>query len=286
MSTHRENYAARILTVQRYIQQHLDEDLSLDTLATIAGWSPYHFHRLFRGMVGESTADYVRRLRLEQAAHSLRYRERSVLNIALDAGYGSHEAFTRAFTRMFGVTPTEYQSLERPPKSIQEHSMTTPAFTANDVRIEQRPDYRLACQRVVGRYNHETLGPAFGRIAQWASQHNMWRADTQSIGVYYDDPEVTPGDKQRADVAITIPADVQPPGDVQVQTLRGGLHAVLTHQGHYNTLGEAYHWLYSVWLPNSGREPADAPPYEVYLNDCTNLLPEEWLTDICIPIKA
>ncbi|MBI1345349.1 hypothetical protein GC163_03585 [bacterium] len=163
--------------------------------------------------------------------------------------------------------------------------MATAPYETSDVRLQLQPTYRLACLRVVGKYCPETLGPAFGRIAQWATQNQMWRDDTLSIGVYYDDPEVTPGDQQRADVAITIPADVQPSGEVQLQTLLGGLHAVLTHQGHYSQLGEAYRWLFGVWLPNSGYEQADAPPYEVYLNDCSELPPEEWLTDICIPLK-
>jgi AraC family transcriptional regulator len=89
MSTSRDTNAARILRVQRFIQEHLDEDLTLERLAEVAGYSPYHFHRIFRGQVGERTDDYVRRLRMEQAAHSLRYRERSVLDVALNSGYGS-----------------------------------------------------------------------------------------------------------------------------------------------------------------------------------------------------
>ncbi len=105
MSPTRAAYADRILRVQIHIQQHLDEDLSLERLAGIAGYSPYHFHRIFRGQVGESTDDYVRRLRMEKAAQSLRYRERSVLEIALDSGYGSPEAFSRAFSGTSGFFP-------------------------------------------------------------------------------------------------------------------------------------------------------------------------------------
>ncbi|MDZ4683725.1 MAG: AraC family transcriptional regulator [Planctomycetaceae bacterium] len=286
MSTTRDTYAARILRVQRFIQQHLDEDLTLERLAEVAGYSPYHFHRIFRGQVGERTDDYVRRLRMEQAAHSLRYRQRSVLDVALDSGYGSHEAFTRAFVRTYGVTPSEYQSLDRPPSAHKEQLMSAVSDTKQDVRIERLPARRIAGIRVVGPYCSATLGPAFGRIGQWATSANVWGPDTRCIGVYYDDPEVTAPEKQRADVGVTIGEHIHPTGEVQVQTLAGGTHAVLCHKGPYDKLGESYWWLYSIWLPNSGREPADAPPYEVYLNDACQTPPEELLTEICVPLAG
>lgn len=284
MSTNRATYAARILKVQLFIQEHLDENLALDRLAEVAGYSPYHFHRIFRGQVGESTDDYVRRLRMELAARSLRYRQRSVLEIALDSGYGSHEAFTRIFVRTFGVTPSEYQSLEHAPAAIKEQIMTTVTHTINDVRIQNVPPRRMAYLRVVGPYNNEFLGPQFARVGQWAAENNMFKPDTLCIGAYHDDPEITPPEKQRADVGITVDDNYQPAGEMQVQTLRGGPYAVLHHKGPYTTLGDAYRWLYAVWLPDSGREPADAPPYEVYLNDACQTPPEELLTEICIPL--
>lgn len=284
MSPTRAAYADRILRVQIHIQQHLDDDLSLERLAGIAGYSPYHFHRIFRGQVGESTDDYVRRLRMEKAAQSLRYRERSVLEIALDSGYGSPEAFSRAFHRNFGILPSEYQAMEFPPTSLREQIMATVAYTKADVRIEQMPPLRIAYIRVVGRYCTETLGPAFGRIGKLAHEMNLFRPDTKCLGVYYDDPQVTPPDKQRADVGITVDESFRPTGDVQVQTIPGGPHAVLTHKGPYDTLSEAYRWIYAVWLPESGREPGEAASYEYYLNDAGTTPPEELLTNICVPL--
>lgn len=284
METTRKRYEARILKVQIFIQSYLDEDLALERLAEVGGYSPYHFHRIFRGIVGESADDYVRRLRLERAAQSLRYRRRSVLNIALDAGYGSHEAFTRAFSRMFGVTPSEYQSLEQLPQPVKELIMQTTNYTASNVRFELMTSRRIAYIRVVGPYSNATLGPAFGRICGWAGANGLMGPNTESIGVYHDDPEVTDPDRQRADVGITVDESFRPTGDIQVQTIPSGRCAVLRHQGHYDTLGEAYRWLFSVWLPDSGREPANMPAYEVYVNDASKLPPEEWLTDICIPL--
>src|SRR5207253_4223259 len=104
MTTTEQTYRQRILIVQLFIEEHLDEELSLDRLARVAHFSPYHFHRLFRALVGETVTEYVRRLRLESAAVALKTTDKTVLQVALDAGYGTHEAFTRAFRQMFGIS--------------------------------------------------------------------------------------------------------------------------------------------------------------------------------------
>lgn len=100
-----QDYKARMLRVLKHIQQNLDEELSLEDLAGIACFSPYHFHRIFRGMLGESTREHIRRLRLERAAVQLKRSDASVTMIAFDAGYETHEAFTRAFKAMTGIAP-------------------------------------------------------------------------------------------------------------------------------------------------------------------------------------
>src|SRR5205085_6955962 len=103
-------YHERVLRVLVYIQNHLDDALALDDLAAVAHFSPYHFHRIFRGMVGESVMEHVRRLRLERAAHRLKFTDQPVTRIAFDAGYEAHEAFTRAFGAMFGTAPSQFRA--------------------------------------------------------------------------------------------------------------------------------------------------------------------------------
>src|SRR6186997_983917 len=103
-------YQKRLHAVIEYIDRHLDEDLDLATLANVASFSPFHFHRLFRALMGEALGDYVRRRRLEIAGVRLLSQEGvSVLNIALGVGFGSAEAFTRAFRARFDCSPTEWR---------------------------------------------------------------------------------------------------------------------------------------------------------------------------------
>lgn len=104
-----EDYRQRMLAVLVHVQLHLDSELPLEELARVANFSPFHFHRLFHSLVGESVKEHVRRLRLERAAHQLRHTGQPVTEIALSAGYQTPESFTRAFQKMCQQSPTEFR---------------------------------------------------------------------------------------------------------------------------------------------------------------------------------
>ncbi len=109
LSRTEEEYVAAIEEVVGYVQAHLDDDLTPRQLALVACFSEHHFHRIFRAVVGESVMDHVRRLRLERAAFQLKTSRVSVFSIALDAGYGAQEAFTRIFQAHFGLAPRTFR---------------------------------------------------------------------------------------------------------------------------------------------------------------------------------
>src|SRR5262245_56221509 len=162
------SYHERILRVLVFIQTHLDEALSLEELARVAHFSPFHFHRVFRGLVGESVKEHVRRLRLERAAQRLRFSEESATSIAFGAGYEAHEAFTRAFRAMFGCSPSQFRARRRAPitlarsasgvhyapdgRSLTYHLPEAGGSPMN-VRIENRPAQRVIFMRHVGPYD-------------------------------------------------------------------------------------------------------------------------------------
>ena len=106
-----EDYVKRVLKVLIYIEDHIEEELSMDKLAKVACYSSFHFHRIFQAIVGETVHNYVRRLRLERAAGRLLHTERPVTDIALDAAYETPSAFTRAFKQCMGKSPRNYRAL-------------------------------------------------------------------------------------------------------------------------------------------------------------------------------
>jgi AraC family transcriptional regulator len=287
-------YHERILRTLLHVQGHLDEALALDDLARIACFSPYHFHRVFRALVGEPVQEHVRRLRLERAAHRLKLQDQSVTGIAFDAGYESHEAFTRAFHTMFGMSPSDFRASRSaenqaaPESPSGTHYDNTSGYHPPDygdppaVRIQTLEPQRILFLRHTGPYGQ--VGATWGRLAAWAGPRGLFGPATRFIGISYDDPEITPADKVRYDAAMTISRPVQPEGEFGVTEIAGGEYATLTHKGPYETLGRTYRALFGGWLPQSGRELRDAPAFELYLNSPQTTRPEELLTVIHVPV--
>lgn len=106
-----EEYATCIEDVKRYIRYHIHEPLDRETLASIAGFSIPHFHRVFTAHVGESAISYVRRMRMVRAGQKLRMGAVDITEVALAAGYDSHAAFSKAFKQHFGLSPSEFRQL-------------------------------------------------------------------------------------------------------------------------------------------------------------------------------
>jgi AraC family transcriptional regulator len=102
----------RIDGVKKYIHDHIDEPLTRDVLANVAGFSVPHFHRIFTAQLGENIASYVRRVRLERAGRKLRMGAVDITQVALAAGYDTHTAFSRAFKQHFGLNPSQFRQLD------------------------------------------------------------------------------------------------------------------------------------------------------------------------------
>ncbi len=287
----RKDYRERMLRVLTHIQRHLDEDLGLADLAAIACFSDYHFHRIFRGMLGEGVKEHVRRLRLERAAWRLKRSDRPVTEVALEAGYQTHEAFTRAFRSVFGVSPSRFRlgnAAIAHPSGVHYVDTGEPEFEpapggeSMDVRIETFEALRVAFVRHVGPYDEcsaawDTLLPLVGAAGHLG-------ADTRYIGLCWDDPEVTPRERVRYDACVTVDVGFAPVGSVGVQTIAGGEYAVATHLGPWSTLGDTYVALLGRWLPQSGRELSGEPSLEMYLTDPENTEPQDMITDLCAPL--
>lgn len=269
-----ESYQERILRVLVHIQGRLDEPLELDELARVACFSPFHFHRVFRALTGEGVHEYVRRLRLERAAQRLKLQEQPVTQIAFEAGYESHEAFTRAFHAMFGKSPSEF----REPRGYQPPDYGAPP----PVELKTLAPQTVVFLRHVGPY--QQVGATWGRLAMWAGMRGLIGPASRFLGISWDDPEITPPDKLRYDAAITLAGPIQPEGEFGVTELAGGEYATLLHKGPYENLSATYRLIFGAWLPLSGRELRDVPCFELYLNSPQNARPEDLLTVIHVPI--
>jgi AraC family transcriptional regulator len=290
-NTTRDSYEERILRVQIYIQKHLEEKLTAEQLAGEANFSHYHFQRIFSGMVGESLMEYIRRLRLERAAFDLVYQDDSITQLALDAGYDSHEAFTRAFRSQFDQSPQQFRKdrssfiAQRLLENSKHFNVTLakPGGLKMDVKIEKFKAMKVAFVRHVGPYDQ--CEAAWGKLCGNPAVQKELGQNTAYIGICYDDPDITEAGKIRYDACATVSEQFVPMNGIETQTIVGGDYVVLVHEGAYDGLHDKYRWLYGEWLPGSGREVKPAPSLEIYDRHGDMSKPEELLTRICVPLK-
>jgi AraC family transcriptional regulator len=290
-------YKERMLCVLVHIQQHLDEALALEELAGLAHFSPYHFHRVFQGMVGESLMAHVRRLRLERAALRLKHTDQPVTRIAFEAGYETHEAFTRAFRALFGESPTGFRAIHQPlalpdtPSGVHYDPDAglldfTPHYTGGmpmEASIKKMSEMRVAFARHVGPY--QEVGPTWGKLCAWAGPRGLFGPRTVLLGLCHDDPCVTPPERIRYDACIVVGDHVQAEGDIGIQTIPAGDYATTIHGGPYTGLAQTYARLCGEWIPQQGRELRSAPSIEIYQNDPNRTPPEELRTEVCVPLE-
>lgn len=152
--------------------------------------------------------------------------------------------------------------------------------------FEIRDTQPLRIAALPHRGAYPEIGRAFGQVAAVFTAQGLWPQARGMVGVYYDSPEDVPEEDLRSHAGIAVEADFTLPSDLQEVLLPGGRHGVLTLNGPYSGLRLAWDHLYCTALPQSGAEPADQPPFEVYLNDPSDCAPADLVTEIHVPLKG
>jgi AraC family transcriptional regulator len=293
----RSFYTQAVQQVIDRITANLDEALDLASLASSACLSPFHFHRVFRGMVGETTVELIRRLRLERAAWRLAHTEQSVTEIAFGAGYETHEAFTRAFRAAYATPPSGFRQQRHPRIELAASSGvhydaggTPSAFIPRDsggrtmdVEIKNMPERRVGTVRHIGPYNQ--IAEAFGRLGEIAGPAGLFaRPGAAMIALYHDDPDSTPADQLRSDAAVVVPENATLPAGLSEQRLAAGRYASTVYVGPYERLGDTWARFLGEWLPASGHRLNDGVSYEVYINNPMTTPKDQLRTEIYVPV--
>jgi AraC family transcriptional regulator len=318
----REEYTARINHVIDYIEANIGKDLSLAELAGVAHFSPFHFHRIFSAMVGETLNGFIWRIRVEKAADRLINNPRkSITEIALECGFSGSSTFARAFREVFHMSARQWRSGgflqdSKPGKTDSKESQTVsntrkdfdihPYYTENMNqqiwRVEMKPnkeliasvevkdiaDIHVAYIRHIGPYagDQQLFGNLFNRLCTWAGPRGLLRfPETKFITIYYDNPEITDESKLRTDICITVPADTQVDGEVGKATIPAGKYAIAHFEINPERYGDAWNAVYGGWLPESGYQPDDRPCFELYLNDPKTHPEGKHIVDIYAPVK-
>ncbi len=312
----RLEYQNRVNRVMDYVRAHRAEDLSLETLAQVAAFSPFHFHRVWKAVTGENLNEFVQRVRLEWAAGALTARPSAeVLEIALDSGFGSQSAFARAFKDRFGMNATQWrnggatewgkirmadrkrgqtkgkageEAASLDGQSSFEPGDECPAETEEtmNVTVKTLPGYHLAYMRNVGPY-----GPAGGistlwqRLQRWAAPRDLWTTDRICLGISHDNPAVTDPDKCRYDAGIVVPPDFAADAQVNLTDVPGGKFATLEFTGGAAEIGAAWDTLFGRWLPQSGYQPGGQPCFELYQGEPMDPKTGAFRCTLCLGVK-
>jgi AraC family transcriptional regulator len=277
---------------------------TLDAIAVRAGWSPFHLHRAFREMVGETPKRYTLRLRLERAAARLITSDDAVLDIALATGFNSHEVFTRAFRRVFGRTPAAYRSsFRRAPAPVRRRHAAVVETSGPCIGL-----YHITVDSDSGRSQMPTLSierrdvspRPFLFVRAKAGRHEIAKAIAESLGKAF--PYAMQAGLPIAghptaryltagpglfDMQIGVPLATASKGDGDVETgeLPGGPMAVAVHAGSYDSLSETYAAM-ERWMESNGYRPG-AGPWESYVTD-PGEHPDvkDWRTEVYWPIAT
>jgi len=310
----RQEYVARINRVTDYIRAYLNGDLCLDTLAEVANFSPYHFHRIFRGMTGETLNTFIRRIRAETAAMKLINNPKmTITSIAMHCGFSSSAAFAREFKTFFGMSASQFrdggpQSLRKIretdskiDQSVRKNgkdTILTSSYTEGviqtlrrrtmmiemNVEVKELPELHVAYIRHIGPY--PGIAKAIEKLMKWAGPRGLINfPETMLLGVYHDNPEITEESKLRSSACITVPEGTPVDGEVGKMTIPGGLFAVAHVEIDLDQYGEAWDKLMGEWFPESGYQPDDRMCYEIYLNDPKQHLQGKHIVDICEPVR-
>ncbi|WP_442602991.1 AraC family transcriptional regulator [Paenibacillus sp. KN14-4R] len=298
----KEEYIIRMNKVINYIQHHLDQDLSLHKLAEQAAFSPFHFHRVFKQVMGVSVNEFVRREKIERAAKMLLHNPSAALtSVALDCGFSSVSTFSRAFKERFGVNATQYreQYLKRRNSKICKvdskngkaeflagsyDSRTAAAaettiqrgYEAMNVEVRDLSNLHVAYVRVYEGYEPGELSSAidqsFNKVCGWVEARNLFTPDTKVMGVFYDDSIVTSSSNRRYDAAVTIPDTIQAGSDgVDTQVIPASQYAVCRIEessmgSAIAKMDDAFGYMKNDWLPSSAYQLVDQPLIEIYVS--------------------
>lgn len=315
-------YIKRINRVLDYLAENYQQEHDLASVAELANFSKYHFHRIFKGVVGEPLNKYIQRIRIEKAAHRLKYHaKKSITEIAIDCGFNNSASFSRAFNSHFGVSATAWRNgahLEFS-KNRKQHSNNGDKLSNNwqdadlsavyiddstrdlmwninmlnrkDVKVEIKniDQINVAYLRHIGPFIGETKtwGRLFNQLINWGAARGLINcSDTKYFTVFRDELEITDFSKFKADICISVAAGTKGDSGISISHIAGGKYAVAQFEIDADEYEQAWQLVYSEWLPKSGFQPDERCCFERYLNDPKTHPNNKHILEIHIPVKA
>ena len=271
----KEDYLQSVYKVVYYIEKNYADKLTVESLSKIAGYSKYHFHRIFKSIMGESVGEYIRRVRLSDSSNKLK-RNKNISEVALESGYKTYASFSKAFKERFNISPKDFS------KQINQKKC--------EIIIEPEIVYfeetKVLCLRKEGDYVMVSK-KAFSVLISFVEKEIGHHDEMMMYGIIYDDSTIVPKNKLRYDACVTYDEkSISPRGEVVAKVIEGGEHLYYLHKGTYHGLKEIYNMMLQYIIENE-MIMADRPVFEKYLN-CHDIPmeSEKLKTEIYIPLVS
>ncbi|MFD1613531.1 AraC family transcriptional regulator [Gelatiniphilus marinus] len=281
--TNKTFYKEKLNVIIEYINLHLDSKIDIKTLAEISCFSPYHFHRISRALLGEPIGAYISRTRLETAAKMIRYSSTDIETIAYSVGFETPSSLSKAFKIHFGMSPSAYRKNKS--ISIKKINIMNAKLNIKKPKIQDIEDKKCLYLRMQGAYQTLDYSGAWKKLWEQVKAQKLFTKGIQHFGLPHDDPKVTNENKIRYDACLIIHKDAKPVGDIGVKTLKGGKFAVFLYQGSYSYFANVYNYIFNEWLLSTNYQLRDEPVRERYISHPDRVAEEKLKTEFYIPVK-
>ena len=299
-----EEYKKRIVKTIQYIDTNLDADLSLEKIAEISAYSPFHFHRIFRLVTGETLQNYIIRRKIEKSAFYLAvYKEKEIKDIYFELGFSNHSVFSKTFKKYYGLPPSEFRKSapEKFHKILQIQSKNGQIDTVFSqyicsienllnwtkmnlkIEVKEMPEMNLAAVMSLGIAGVE---PSYSVLVDWAKKKHLFpRENVKMISVYHDSFKVTPPDKVRIHACMLLDEKLEKPaGEVFSETIEAGKFIVGSGEVTLNDFEQCWVSLF-LWMNEHGHSMRRTFPFEIYHSNFKEHPEGKMIVDFCIPIQ-
>ncbi len=302
MNEIKSDYINRINNALKYIDEHLENELSLESISEVAHYSPYHFHRIFKIITNETLHMYINRRRIEKAAAALfRQKDIPISEISLQYGFNSDSSFSRAFKKFYNISPSEFRKVSpsryskicQPESKIGQEKAIFEEYICNitnlknwitmnaKIEIKEMPKLNLAFITHIGKGN---LDATFNKLIKWATPKGLMdKPDLKMATIYYDSYKITAPDKIRKSVCIVLNEPVSASGEIGLTTLPAGKHIVGHFEIGIHEFEKSWSGLF-VWMNEHGYKKSEQNPFEIYHNNYNDHPEKKFIVDLCIPI--
>ncbi len=291
MNQSKQIYQARFEKVLSHIDEHLYQDLSIESLAEISFFSKFHFHRQFSAYIGLSVSKYVQLQRLKKASYQLALRkDQQIIDIAYDAKFENPESFSRAFKKAFGQTPSQFRKApkwqpwhEKYKRPIREGEL----IMSQDMNIEVVGFEEVKVAAFEHRGAPTLINESIAKVIAWSQETGLSPIKTsRRFGLVYDDPSTTKPEDFRFDICAEVSKPI-PENDkvMKNKTIPAGKCAKFRHVGAYEQISDEIKQFYCDWLPQSGEELRDFPCFFHYVKRFPDVQEHELVTDIYLPLQ-